>query len=177
MNNVEKTLARILFHNKINQSDGNAFEDLFTEIMNYAEPDFQQIKPWGSIGDRKNDGYIKSKGIYFQVFAPEDIKVSYPTVVKKLVKDFNGLKKQWNPVNEFYFVVNDKYKGVNADSEKAMKKLKKDHGLKKAEFRTAKDLENILFGLRDDQIEKVVGFLPDPQNIKSLDFNVLNEVV
>jgi phage-related protein len=29
--------------------------------MNYAEPDFKQIKPWGNIGDRKNDGYIRSK--------------------------------------------------------------------------------------------------------------------
>jgi hypothetical protein len=31
--------------------------------MGYTETDFQQIKPWGRIGDRKNDGYIQSKGI------------------------------------------------------------------------------------------------------------------
>ncbi len=177
MNSVEKTLARILFRNRINQSDGNAFEDLFTRIMNYAEHDFQQIKPWGNIGDRKNDGYIKSKGIFYQVFAPEEIQQSYPAVVKKLLKDFDGLKKQWSPVNEFYFVVNDKYKGVNADSEKNLKKIKKNHKLKKAGFITTKHLENILFKLEEDQITNVVGFLPDPQNIKILDYSVLNEVV
>lgn len=45
MNSQEKTLARILFQNKINKADGQKFEDIFTSIMNYAEPDFQQIKP------------------------------------------------------------------------------------------------------------------------------------
>jgi len=64
MDNQEKILARILFENKIFKADGNAFESLFTEIMNCAEPDFQQIKPWGNIGDKKNDGSIPSKGIY-----------------------------------------------------------------------------------------------------------------
>ena len=71
MNNQEKALARNQFKLKIHEANGQAFEDIFTVIMNYAEPDFQSIKPWGNIGDRKNDGYIKSKGIFFQVFSPE----------------------------------------------------------------------------------------------------------
>jgi hypothetical protein len=74
MNSQEKALARKMFKLKIHESNGQAFEDLFTSIMNYAESDFQAIKPWGNIGDRKNDGYIESKGIFFQVFAPEDIE-------------------------------------------------------------------------------------------------------
>ena len=76
MNNEEKTLARHLFVNRLLKANGQKFEDIFTAVMNYAEPDFQQIKPWGNIGDRKNDGYIKSKGIFFQVFAPEEIEKS-----------------------------------------------------------------------------------------------------
>jgi hypothetical protein len=117
MDNQEKILARILFENKIFKADGNAFESLFTEIMNYAEPDFQQIKPWGNIGDKKNDGYIPSKGIYYQVFAPEEIRKSYPEVVEKLKTDLKGLLEQWSPVKEFHFVVNDKFKGVNPEAE------------------------------------------------------------
>ena len=177
MNSQEKTLARILFQNKIHKADGKKFEDIFTSIMNYAEPDFQQIKPWGNIGDGKNDGYIKSKGIYFQVFAPEDIRKSYVNVIKKLEKDFDGLIKKWNPVNEFFFVVNDKYKGVNADCEIIIQKIKKTHNLLKAAFKTPKDLENILFTLTDDQIISVTGYLPDPMKIKKLDFSILNEII
>jgi hypothetical protein len=145
--------------------------------MNYAEADFQQIKPWGNIGDRKNDGYIKTKGIFYQVYAPEDVRKSYTNVVSKLKKDFDGLKAQWSPVNEFYFVVNDKHKGVNADCEKIMQEIKILHNLNNAGFLTVKHLENILFDLEDDQIYSITGFIPDPANIKQLDFSILNEVI
>ena len=176
MNNNEKALARNLFQNKIYKADGQAFEDIFTAIMNYAEPDFQPIRPWGNIGDRKNDGYIESKGIFFQVFAPEDTEKSYPNIIKKLENDFKGLFEKWSPVKKFYFVVNDKYKGVNADCEQAIQKIKKEYNLKDAGFKTAKDLENLLFSLADDQILKIIGFLPDPNNI-TLDYSILNEII
>ncbi len=176
MNSEERALTRHLFKNKIHEANGQKFEDIFTKIMNYAEPDFRQIKPWGNIGDRKNDGYISTKGIFFQVFAPEDIKKSYSKAVKKLNTDFKGLIKQWPNVNEYYFVVNDKYSGVHADCEQVIQQIKNDHQLKDAGFRTAKDLENILHTLDDDQILSIAGFLPDPSKIK-LDYSVLNEII
>jgi len=69
-----------------------------------------------------------------------------------LETDFDGLKSHWKPVNEFYFVVNDKYKGVNADCERAIQEIKEKHNLNNAGFLTAKDMENRLFELNDDQI-------------------------
>lgn len=176
MNRDEKALARVLFKNKIYESDGQKFEDIFTAIMNYTEPGFQSIKPWGNIGDKKNDGYIKKKGVFYQVFAPEDITKSYPAVVRKASEDFKGLIQHWNPINEYYFVVNDKYKGVNADSELSIQEIKKTYALKEAGFLTPKDLENYLFDLSDDQILTIVHF-PDPKNITTLDYSILNEVI
>lgn len=177
MNINEKTIARQLFQNKIFKSDGQLFEDVFTAIMNYAEEQFQAIKPWGNIGDRKNDGYVKNKGVFYQVYAPEDIRKSYINAVNKLKTDFNGLKAQWEPINEFYFVINDKYKGINADCEKAIQEIKEKHNLIEARFLTAKDIENILFNLDDDQILSIAGFIPDPATIKQVDFSILNEVI
>lgn len=177
MTRDEKHISRVLFKNKIHEADGQKFEDLFSAIMNYKEPDFTQIKPWGNIGDRKNDGYIKSKGIYFQVHAPEDIKKSYPEVIKKIQTDFNGLQSQWNNIQEFYYVVNDKYKGVNADSEKLLEAIKQSNSLKECEFIVAKDLENMLYNLSDDQIMTISGHIPDPATLVSLDYSVLNEIL
>jgi hypothetical protein len=177
MNASEKTIVRQLFQNKIFKSDGQSFEDMFIAIMNYAEEHFQAIKPWGNIGDRKNDGYIKDKGIFYQVYAPEDIRKSYVSAVNKLKTDFAGLKAQWEPINEFYFVVNDKYKGVNADCEKAIQEIKDEYGLVNAGFLTAKDIEKILFSLEDDQILSITGFIPDPSTIKQIDYSILNEVI
>ena len=177
MNSEEKTLARRLFQLKILKADGQAFEDIFTAIMNYAEMDFQSIKPWGNIGDRKNDGHIKSRGIFYQVHAPEDIRKSYPDTVKKLKNDFDGLKSHWGSINEFYFVINDKYKGVNADCEQTIQEIKRKYNLNKAGFLTAKDMENMLFRLDDDQIFMIAGNLPNPDAIKQLDWSILNEVI
>jgi hypothetical protein len=177
MKTEEITLARILFDNKIRRSDGNAFEDLFTQVMNYAEPEFEQIKPWGNIGDRKNDGFIRSKGVFYQVFAPEDISKSYPDTIAKLEKDFAGLVSQWNPVKEFYFVVNDKYKGVNADANQTIANIVKDNSLIKGKILTAKDLERIVFELPDELILRIVHFLPDLEQISNLDFSVLTQVI
>lgn len=177
LNKEEKHILRIIFKNQILESNGQAFEDIFTKIMNYRDSAFQAIKPWGNIGDRKNDGYIKSKGIFYQVFAPEDISKSYPEVIKKLNKDFIGLKNHWSPINEFYFVVNDKYLGVNADSEIEIQKIKANHFLNESSFVTTKDLENWLFELNDDEILSIVGSIPDPNKINVLDYSVINEVV
>lgn len=177
MNTQEKTLARQQFKLKMHEANGQKFEDIFTAIMNYADAGFQQIKPWGNIGDRKNDGYIEAKGIYFQVFAPEDIRKSYSDVIKKLEADFTGLLAHWNNVNEFYFVLNDKYNGINPDCEKRIKEIKKNYNLHNAGFKTAKDLENLLFSLHDDQIFTIIGFLPDPMYIKMLDYSILNEII
>lgn len=178
MNVEEKVLARKMFRLKIHESDGQAFEDIFTEVMGYLEEDFQQIKPWGKVGDRKNDGYIKSKGIYYQVYAPEDIRKSYSEAVVKLKEDFEGLFGQWSPINEFYFVVNDKFKGVSADCEIAIQEIRENYKLKKAGILTAKDLENMLFKLSYDQISCILGGMtPDPASIKKLDYSILSDVI
>lgn len=98
-------------------------------------------------------------------------------MVFKLKTDFDGLKAQWAPINEFYFVVNDKYKGVNADCAEIIDNLKQNHNLINAGFLTAKDLENKLFTLEDDQIFMITGPIPDPAFIKQLDYSILNEVI
>jgi hypothetical protein len=49
-------------------------------------------------------------------------------------------------------VVNDKYQGVNADCEQAIQAIKRQHQLEDAGFKTASNLEDLLFSLDDDQI-------------------------
>lgn len=173
----ERTLSKILFENKIYKANGQSFEDLFTEIMSISEPNFRKIKAWGNIGDRKNDGYIDEKEIYYQVYAPENIENNYPSIVKKLETDFSGLLKEWKSVKEFYFVINDKFLGVNADAEIILKSLSDKYKIKKSGFYTADNLTQTLFSLEDDDILKIVGFLPNLDNIANLDYSVLNEII
>jgi hypothetical protein len=66
---------------------------------------------------------------------------------------------------------------VNADCEQAIQEIREEYGLSNAGFLTAKDMENILFTLEDDQIFNITGNIPDPANIKQLDYSILNEVI
>ncbi len=67
MTRDEKYIARILFKNKVYECDKQAYEDLFVRIMQNDNVNFEPVKPQGQYGDRKNDGFDKVKGIYYQV--------------------------------------------------------------------------------------------------------------
>jgi hypothetical protein len=180
MSPEEKALARMKFQNAIYRSDGQAFEDLFVSIMSSAYSGFKAVKPQGKFGDRKNDGYVRDQGVYYQVYAPEDIKTSVGAACKKIADDFDGLKKYWDtisPIRDFYFVLNDKYKGTFPEIEKVLAGIETNHDLNKCESFLAKNLEDELFNLPDDVILSVIGFVPNPAKIDTLDYSLLTEVV
>jgi len=180
MNIDEKTLARILFQLKVLSSNGQAYEDLFVNVMRRESSDFAPVKPQGIFGDRKNDGYNRKRGAYYQVFAPEDPKLKQQVAVKKLKDDFAGLKAYWDtvtPVREFHFVFNDKYKGAFPTMEADLADIKKEHHLSDCSSFLAQHLEDRLMSLPDDQIQAVVGFIPDPSKIQMLDYSIVNDVI
>ncbi len=167
MNDVSLSIARNMFHLQIYESDGQRFEDLFSKIMYHKSPGFQQIKPYGNVGDRKNDGFIRSENIYYQVYAPEDASNNILTTVKKIRNDFKGLLNYWHdvcPIKKFYFVLNDKYKGALPQLHREIMALQIDFNLVDAGVLVAKDLEFDLFNLRDDMILSIVGHIPHIDN-------------
>ena len=177
MTREDKLLARILFKNKIHESHGEAFEGIFTKIMSYKEPTFRQIRPWGRCGDRKNDGYIPEKGIYYQVYAPIEPTTKYNEALKKAKEDFEGLIKKWDNVLEYYFVFNDKYNNAPAIMYDELDEIKTKYDLENTDIILAKHLEDILFSLDDDKIMDIIGFLPSNIEEINLDFSILHEVV
>lgn len=186
MDRDEKYLVRIMFQNKIYSSDAQKFEDLFTKIIGYRYHDFRSVKPQGALGDMKNDGYLLSEGRFYQVYGPEDISKSIDTAINKLKEDFTGLLKKWSTdteIKEFYYVVNDKYKGANVTVHKKLIELNnvlKDLGKEKnvtTSLVVAKDLENILFELDEDDIISVVGLIPRANALYDIDYNSLNDVI
>jgi hypothetical protein len=163
MDDNTKAFARNMLRLRIHESDGQAYEDLFVRVMTYAHPDFRAVKAHGRIGDRKNDGYDSTSGTYYQVYAPKDIRRANRNAQKKLRTDFPGLKTFWDPVcsvKRFFYVVNDKYNGVNPELEREIAGMAKNFGLDEAKPFLAKDLEATVFSLSSDQIVSLVGHVP-----------------
>ena len=139
------------------QSDGQAFEDMFTRIMSKKLPAFRQIKPQGQLGDRKNDGFDDTSGTYFQVFAPEDVWKGDKYGADKLATDLTGLLSHWNQagqVKSFRYVVNDKYKGLGPQIEQTLRDLR-------PLYPKLDPLSSFLTGHLEDEFLSLDGFYQD----------------
>lgn len=88
------------------ESKGDGFQRLFERLMWKAHPnDFMACRPWGNVGDRKNDGYLPSARILFQSYAPNEMRTT--EAVKKINEDFEGAKEHWEKYfDEWTFVHN-----------------------------------------------------------------------
>ncbi|WP_208746680.1 MULTISPECIES: hypothetical protein [Vibrio] len=144
----------------VHESTGQNYEDLFVKIMSYVDPDFKAVKAHGNIGDRGNDGWNSEHGRYYQAYAPEELPKNNDTAIKKLKSDFQKLKSYWDsisPVREFYFVVNDKFKGVSPHVTKALSEIKDENNLVNVRVFDSRDLEKALFSLDERLIKDIVG--------------------
>lgn len=172
----EKIIAQMLFKLKVYKKNAYEFQNFFTQIMSKYDKEFQTIKPQGKIGDRKNDGYIPSKGIYYQVYAPE--KIDANDAIDKMETDLNGLIEYWNPIceiKEYNFVMNDKYLGAYPTINKKISELQEKYNIK-TNLILASNLENIFFGLNDEEIQEVLeSIITVPQ--ENLSYSALNEVI
>lgn len=183
MDTKQRQIARLILRNRILGASGNEFEQLFTEIMSAARPDFRQVKPQGVFGDRKNDGFEPAAGRYFQVYAPEELRNREQEAILKLETDFEGLYAHWAKtfpagIREFYFVLNDRCRGsVFPSIHEAMERIRQGYSLDRCEPFLTKHLENEFFSLDDDGIHAIIGFIPDPEEITLLDYSDLNEVI
>jgi len=148
--------------------------------MSKAYPDFISIKPQGSLGDKKNDGYRKEIGRYYQVYAPEEPGENEAHAIKKAERDFLGLLDYWqgiHPIREYFFVLNDKYQGSFPTIEKTLEDIKRTHKLASSGVFLVKHLEDLLFSLDDDVIQAIIGFIPNADNIGMIDYLSLREVI
>lgn len=176
----QRFFARTIFQNKALRSDGQVYENLFIEIMGYYNSNFTPVKPQGQFGDRKNDGFDRTNGTYYQVYAPENLSAKISSAITKLESDFSGLYSYWNEKNQirsFYFVLNDKYKGSLPQLEQELNKIKNKNNLDIAAPFLVKDLEAVLFSLSNEIIFKVLGPIPSTKSLETISFNALTEVI
>ncbi len=176
----EKYIARMLFKCKVLSLEGQSFENFFSSIMVKYNPNFELVKPYGNIGDRKNDGFDKIIGEYFQVYAPENIQKSATIndAVRKLEKDFQGLYDYWNtlcPIKKFNFVINDKYKGVPPEVHTTLLNLAKKYPTVNFNIFATNKLEDVFMNLDEDSIIEIVGCIVNPA--LQLDFSALTDVI
>lgn len=173
-------IARRLFQLEVHKRNGQDYENFFSKIMRLHNINFIQIKPQGQYGDRKNDGFIKSTGQYYQVYAPENLQHKEKETIEKLVTDFNGLYTYWNstvtPIKEFHFVLNDKYQGTYPSLHPELEKIENNYSGVVCQPFLCQHLEDIFLQLPHSHIEDILGRIPSAEDI-SLNVSILNDVI
>lgn len=152
-------------------------------MMTKANPHFQAVKAYGNIGDMKNDGFDRTTGTYYQIFSPEDITkdTTIREAVKKLKTDFSKLYNHWNglcQIKKFFFVVNDKYKGLPAPIIQMALELNNapEYAQSDIDTFTAKDLERVFMSLDDLDKQDIIGYIPN-EIIPLVEYDALHETV
>jgi hypothetical protein len=147
--------------------------------MEYHCNEFEPVKPWGILGDRKNDGFIKSKGIYYQVYAPENASIKIKDAIVKLKNDFKGLFDYWQdkyPIKEYYFVFNAE--STNPKLETELSDLAKEYNPIKFDVLLSHQLEDIFIKLPKSQIQMLIGGIPSADELlKDIDFSLLPKII
>ncbi len=109
-NNVEDLTTahyEMKFHLAFLEAAGDAFQNLFSSVMELRYPgDFARVRPWGNIGDRKNDGYLRSQRKLFQCYAPRGMALA--RYLEKINEDFAGALPYWKQYfDQWIFTHND----------------------------------------------------------------------
>jgi hypothetical protein len=94
MKKLQDAYYEVKFENVFLRVKGNEFQTFFNRLMGLAyKADFMPCRPWGNIGDRKNDGFLKSDRRLFQVYAPNEMEAK--KAIDKITEDFEGAKPEW----------------------------------------------------------------------------------
>ncbi len=180
MNSDKLYIARIQFKNRILSSYGQTFEDFFIRVMQAFDSEFRPVKPQGREGDKKNDGFNKKKGQYYQVYSPESNLNKEKISLNKLDNTIKELVNYWqeiSPIKEFFWVYNDRYSGIYPSVEKELSNIEKKYKIKAEPF-LCKTLEDVFLSLPESEIIDILGgYLPDYNNIEDVPISILGEVI
>lgn len=180
MDTMRRFFARHMLELQLRRAKGYAFEELFKAVMQRRYADFTPIQPYGNLGDRKNDGYIRTSGTFFQLYAPKDPDEKLGAAAKKAEGDFLGLKDYWHskcPIKCYRFTFNDQYGGSVVPVEGALLAIAKAHSIDARPF-LCKDLESEALQLSMDQLQDVLGTLiPESGLLRDADYYAVRDVV
>lgn len=164
------------FTNEFRQTNGDSFQALFSKVMSLAHPaDFMACRPWGNIGDRKNDGYLKSERTLFQVYAPNEL--SQAETMRKINADFAGALPHWREHFDKWIFVHNATKGLPPDVLKLLLDLEKaNQGVTAAQW----SLDELMLRFRripEDGLKSLLGHAPSSAGKLALGFEDLRLVL
>jgi len=163
LDSLSRAYYEVLFERDFLKKTATEFQDFFSEIMEKCHPgDFQRVRPWGNVGDRKNDGYLASQKILFQVYAPNEMEAA--KTIAKMDDDYREAMPHWQRYFTTWAFVHNSRQGLAPDV--ARKLLDLDEAPPK-EVRVVawgvEELRRKVFSLESADLASLLGAAPSGQ--------------
>jgi len=176
MDDLTRAFYELSFENSFLKKRGNAFQDFFSEIMEKRYPgDFVRVRPWGNVGDRKNDGYLRSERTLFQVYAPNEMKAR--ETISKVQEDFNGALPYWKEYFDTWVFVHNSRDGLGPDVTKTLLDIDAINPQVQVGHWGYEELRQEVFTLGEADLASLLGPAPTMKNMLQLGFDSLQIVL
>jgi hypothetical protein len=158
------------------RAKGDAFQTFFERLMGLAyKADFMACRPWGAQGDRKNDGYLKSRRRLFQVYAPNEMDAAKAKA--KITEDFAGAREHWTRDFDSWVFVHNATDGLPPHVQKLLLDFEATNPGIQLQPWCLEELRQIFRELSQDDKASWFGFAPNEETKIRLGFADLEVVL
>jgi hypothetical protein len=173
--NLQQAYYEQRFENAFLRANGDEFQTFFERLMGLAyKADFMACRPWGNIGDRKNDGFLKSERRLFQVYAPNEMEAK--KAIDKITEDFEGAKTHWGKHFDKWVFVHNAVGGLPPHVQEFILELQKDNPGIVLDTWGLEELRLIFRRLSLDDCASWFGFAPTEETKAKLGFKELKVI-
>lgn len=167
MDDVARAFYEMSFKVAYLEKKADEFQGFFSAIMEKRYPaDFMRVRPWGKVGDRKNDGYLRSRRILFQCYAPNELDAA--TCVAKIDEDFNGALPHWRAHFGTWAFVHNSRAGLGPDVAKKLLDLGTLHAPLVVTQWGFEELRQETMGLEAPELASLLGPAPSRYGLAAL---------
>ena len=128
--------------------------------------DFVRVRPWGKLGDQKNDGYLRSRRMLFQCYAPNEMAAV--TCLSKIEEDFTGALPHWKQFFDTWVFAHNSKEGLGPEVTKKLLALQSAHAEITVTQWGFEELRVEAFGLMEDDLASLFGRAPSRQGMVEL---------
>lgn len=176
MDKAQRIFFRLHIENAVLKADGNAFQVLFEDLMEKLHGGvFERVRPYGNLGDRKCDGYLRPSKTVFQCYAPREMQLK--PLLTKMSEDFHGAKKHWDDRMECWRFVHNDPAGLPADAVQMLQDLEKENPGIDVKQIPPSDLIDTFLKISAIKLSDHFGPVPSMGMLENLSFEELQPVL
>ncbi|MDP2449556.1 MAG: hypothetical protein Q8M68_08555 [Polaromonas sp.] len=170
---------RIALELKLRKSNSDAFQDFFSTVMGQLHgDDFVRVRPYGSLGDKGCDGYLRSSGQLFQCYgalAGELKQVA--TLTTKMTDDFSKALKKLAAIMKEWHMVHNIADGLPVEAITMLDELKTSNASLTFGFIGIEGFSDRVFRLKPYQVEALLGPAATDADTTDLDLAALRDLI